>query len=37
MQNSIGRWGEAWEMWELLRKQYGAKNPHPTTSLEIAE
>jgi hypothetical protein len=37
MQNSIGRWGEAWEMWELLRKQYGAKNPHPTTFLEIAE
>ncbi len=28
---------EAWEMWELLRKQYAAKNPRPTTFLEIAE
>ncbi len=28
---------EAWEMWELLRKQYAAKNPRPTTFVEIAE
>ena len=28
---------EAWEMWELLRKQYAAKNPRPKTFLEIAE
>ena len=28
---------EAWKMWELLRKQYAAKNPRPTTFLEIAE
>lgn len=28
---------EAWEMWELLRKQYAANNPRPTTFLEIAE
>ena len=28
---------EAWEIWELLRKQYAAKNPRPTTFLEIAE
>ena len=26
---------EAWEMWELLRKQYAAKNPRPTTFIEI--
>ena len=26
---------EAWEMWELLRKQYAAKNPRPTTFTEI--
>ena len=28
---------EAWEMWELLRKQYAANNPRPTTFIEIAE
>ena len=28
---------EAWEMWELLRKQYAAKNPRPTTFLQIAK
>ena len=28
---------EAWEMWELLRKQYAAQNPRPTTFIEIAE
>ena len=28
---------ECWQMWELLRKQYAAKNPRPTTFLEIAE
>ena len=28
---------EAWEMWELLRKQYAVQNPRPTTFLEIAE
>lgn len=27
---------EAWQMWELLRKQYAAKNPRPTTFVEIA-
>lgn len=27
--------GEAWEMWELLRKQYAVKNPRPKTFLEI--
>ena len=26
---------EAWEMWELLRKQYAMKNPRPKTFLEI--
>lgn len=26
---------EAWQMWELLRKQYAAKNPRPKTFLEI--
>ena len=28
---------ECWQMWELLRKQYAANNPRPTTFLEIAE
>lgn len=28
---------EAWVMWELLRKQYAAKNPRPKSFLEIAE
>ncbi len=28
---------EAWQMWELLRKQYAEKNPRPTTFLEIAK
>ena len=28
---------EAWEMWELLRKQYAANNPRPTTFNEIAK
>ena len=28
---------ECWQMWELLRKQYVANNPRPTTFLEIAE
>ncbi len=28
---------EAWEMWELLRRQYDQKNPRPSTFLEIAE
>ena len=28
---------ECWKMWELLRKQYAANNPRPTTFLEIAE
>ena len=28
---------EAWEMWQLLRKQYAAQNPRPTTFIEIAE
>ena len=28
---------EAWEMWELLRKQYATKNPRPTTFNEIAK
>lgn len=27
---------EAWEMWELLRKQYAQKNPRPKTFMEIA-
>lgn len=26
---------EAWEMWELLRRQYAAKNPRPKTFAEI--
>ena len=26
---------ECWRMWELLRKQYAAKNPRPTTFTEI--
>jgi hypothetical protein len=26
---------EAWEMWELLRRQYAQKNPRPTTFSEI--
>ena len=26
---------EAWEMWELLRRQYAQKNPRPTTFNEI--
>lgn len=26
---------EAWEMWELLRRQYAEKNPRPTTFNEI--
>ena len=34
-ENPIGRWGEAWEMWELLRRQYAEKNPRPTTFNEI--
>lgn len=28
---------ECWQMWELLRKQYAANNPRPTTFLEIAK
>ena len=28
---------ECWKMWELLRKQYAANNPRPTTFLEIAK
>ena len=28
---------ECWQMWELLRKQYAANTPRPTTFLEIAE
>ena len=28
---------ECWQMWELLRKQYAAKNPRPKTFLEIAK
>ena len=28
---------ECWQMWALLRKQYAAKNPRPTTFTEIAE
>ena len=28
---------ECWQMWELLRKQYAANNPRPTTFIEIAE
>ena len=28
---------ECWQMRELLRKQYAAKNPRPTTFTEIAE
>ena len=39
-----GRWDviprlidrEAWQMWELLRKQYAAQNPRPETFVEIA-
>lgn len=39
-----GRWDiiprlidlEAWQMWELLRKQYAAQNPRPKTFVEIA-
>lgn len=27
---------EAWQMWELLRKQYAEKNPRPRTFVEIA-
>ena len=27
---------EAWQMWELLRKQYAKKNPRPKTFVEIA-
>lgn len=27
---------EAWQMWELLRKQYAAQNPRPKTFIEIA-
>lgn len=30
----IGR--EAWQMWELLRRQYAEKNPRPKTFVEIA-
>lgn len=26
---------EAWQMWELLRKQYAEKNPRPKTFVEI--
>ena len=26
---------EAWQMWELLRKQYAEKNPRPRTFVEI--
>lgn len=26
---------EAWQMWELLRKQYAAQNPRPKTFIEI--
>ena len=26
---------EAWELWELLRRQYAEKNPRPTTFIEI--
>lgn len=26
---------EAWQMWELLRKQYAAQNPRPKTYVEI--
>ena len=26
---------EAWEMWELLRRQYAQKNPRPTTFNKI--
>ncbi|MBQ8786809.1 MAG: TnpV protein [Oscillospiraceae bacterium] len=26
---------EAWEMWELLHRQYAEKNPRPTTFSEI--
>ena len=28
---------ECWKRWELLRKQYAAENPRPTTFTEIAE
>lgn len=39
-----GRWDiiprlidlEAWQMWELLRRQYAEKNPRPKTFVEIA-
>lgn len=27
---------EAWQMWELLRKQYAAQSPRPRTFVEIA-
>lgn len=27
---------EAWQMWELLRRQYAEKNPRPRTFIEIA-
>lgn len=27
---------DAWQMWELLRKQYAALNPRPKTFVEIA-
>lgn len=27
---------EAWQMWELLRRQYAAQNPRPKTFVEIA-
>ncbi len=27
---------EAWQMWELLRKQYAENNPRPRTFVEIA-
>lgn len=27
---------EAWQMWELLRRQYAEKNPRPRTFVEIA-
>ena len=26
---------EAWQMWELLRKQYAERNPRPKTFVEI--
>ena len=27
---------EAWQMWDLLRKQYAEQNPRPRTFVEIA-